>query len=70
MSVLLKIPFRFVHDIAELLTVLEQNGISLPEHIRAAAEVPDYAVETRYPGPMEPVSEEGYKEAVCSIIII
>ena len=58
------IPFRFVHDIAELLTGLEQNGINLPEQIRAAAELSDYAVETRYPGPMEPVSEEEYKEAV------
>jgi len=59
-----KIPFRFVHDIAELLTVLEQNGISLPEHIRAAVELTDYAVEARYPGPMEPVTEDEYKEAV------
>lgn len=58
------IPFRFVHDIAELLTGLEQNGINLPEQIRAAAELSDYAVETRYPGPMEPVSEGEYKEAV------
>jgi HEPN domain-containing protein len=59
-----KIPFRFVHDIAELLTVLEQNGISFSEEIRAAAELSDYAVEARYPGPMEPVTEDEYKEAV------
>jgi len=58
------IPFRFVHDIAELLTVLEQNGIHLPEYIRTSAELSDYAVEARYPGPMEPVTEEEYKEAV------
>ena len=42
-----KIPFRFVHDIAELLTVLEQNGVSLPESIKKAAELSDYAVEAR-----------------------
>jgi HEPN domain-containing protein len=59
-----RMPFRFVHDIAELLTVLEENGISLPEEIRAAAELSDYAVEARYPGPMEPVTEDEYKEAV------
>jgi len=59
-----KIPFRFVHDIAELLTVLEQNGISLPESIRASAELSDYAVEARYPGPMEPITEDEYKEAI------
>ena len=59
-----KIPFRFVHDIAELLTVLEQNGISFSEEMRAAAELSEYAVEARYPGPMEPVTEDDYKEAV------
>ena len=57
-------PFRFVHDIAELLTVLENNGIELPENIRTSAELTDYAVGTRYPGPMEPVTEEEYKKAV------
>jgi len=36
--VFLKIPFRYVHDIAELLTLLEQNGIELPESIKVAAE--------------------------------
>jgi HEPN domain-containing protein len=59
-----KIPFRFVHDIAELLTVLEQNGIDLPEKIRGGAELSDYAVEARYPNPMEAVTEDDYKEAV------
>ena len=44
--------------------VLEQNGISLPEQIRAAAELSDYAVEARYPAPIEPVTEDEYKEAV------
>jgi HEPN domain-containing protein len=58
------IPFRFVHDIAELLTLLEQNGLELPEEIRAGAELSDYAVEARYPSPMEPVTEQEYKEAI------
>ena len=59
-----KISFRFVHDIAELLTTLEQNGIRLPEQIRSGAELSDYAVEARYPGPMEPVTEGEYMEAL------
>ena len=58
------IPFRFVHDIAELLTLLEQNGIALPENIRAAAGLTDYSVEARYPGPFEPVTEYEFKEAL------
>lgn len=57
-------PFRFVHDIAELLTVLENNGIELPANIRKSAELTDYAVGARYPGPMEPVTEDEYKDAV------
>ena len=58
------IPFRFVHDIAELLTLLEQNGFELPEGIRSGAELSGYAVEARYPSLMEPVTEQEYKEAI------
>jgi HEPN domain-containing protein len=58
------IPFRFVHDIAEFLTLLEQHGIALPEELRSAAELTDYAVEARYPGPYEPVTEEEFLEAL------
>jgi len=58
------IPFRFVHDITEFLTLLEKHGISLPEEIRVSAELTDYAVENRYPGPFEPVTEEEFKSAL------
>lgn len=58
------IKFRFVHDLAELLTLLEQNGILLPEEIRAAADLTDYSVEARYPGPFEPVTENEFKDAL------
>lgn len=43
---------------------MEQGGISLPEDIRLAAALSDYAVEARYPGPMEPVTEEEYQQAI------
>ncbi len=52
------IPFRFVHDIAELLTLLEQSNINLPEDVRLAASLSDYAVAARYPAPVEPVTEK------------
>lgn len=58
------IKFRFVHDIAELLTLLEQNGIPLSEEIRAAADLTDYSVEARYPGPFEPLTESEFKDAL------
>ena len=38
--------------------------INLLEEIRTAAELTDYAVAVRYPGPIEPVTENEYKEAV------
>jgi len=59
-----RIPFRFVHNIATLLTLIEQGGIPLPEEIRTAAELTDYAVATRYPGTFEPVTEEEFKRAL------
>jgi len=58
------IPFRFVHDISELLTLLEKNGIVLPEKIRISAELTDYAVENRHPDPFEPVTEEEFERAL------
>jgi HEPN domain-containing protein len=59
-----RIPFRFVHDIAELLTLLENQGVILPEEIKASAELTDYSVESRYPGPFEPVTEEEFQRAL------
>ncbi len=64
------IPFRFVHDIAELLTRLERGGIELPEEICSAASLSNYAVDARYPGLEEPVSEEEYQEAVALAEIV
>ena len=65
-----QLPFRYVHDIAELLTLLEQGGIILPEDVRLAAGLSDYAVAARYPGPMEPVTEEEYQEAIVLSVAV
>ena len=58
------IKFRFVHDIGELLYTLEQNNIKVPDEIKESVILTNYAVETRYPSPYEPVTEEEYKVAV------
>jgi len=58
------IPFRFVHDIAELITFLENQGVILPEEVKSSAGLTDYSVESRYPGPFEPVTEEEFKKAL------
>lgn len=57
------IKFRFVHDLAELLTLLEKNNVALPDDVRAAAILTDYSVEARYPGPFEPVSDDEFRES-------
>jgi len=58
------IPFRFVHDIAELITFLENQGVILPEEVKSSAGLTDYSVESRYPGPFEPVTEEEFRKAL------
>jgi len=58
------LPFRFTHDIEELCTKLTEHNIALPEVAREAVILTRYAVETRYPGLEEPVSEEEYHQAI------
>ncbi len=58
------IPFRYVHDIAELLTQVKNAGLVVSEALQKAAVLTEFAVETRYPGVAEPVLEKEYLEAV------
>lgn len=60
----LDVRFPYVHDLAQLLALVEQTGQSVPESIRQAASLSDYAVGTRYPGLAEPVIGQEYDEAV------
>lgn len=59
------IKFRFVHDLSEHLTLLEQADIKLPEEVKAAAILTDYSVEARYPGPYEPVTEVEFLDSLA-----
>ncbi|MFQ5605408.1 MAG: HEPN domain-containing protein [bacterium] len=58
------VDFPFVHDIARLITLIKENGITWPEELDEAAELSEYAVETRYPGFFEEVSEVEYLKAL------
>jgi len=58
------IPFRFVHDINELLSDLQRAGVTIPAEFENAGTLNEYAVMTRYPGPYEIVSESDYLHAV------
>jgi HEPN domain-containing protein len=58
------VEFPYVHDIAELLTVLEDARQEIPEFARQAERLTRFAVFTRYPGIVPPISREEYEEAV------
>ena len=58
------VEFPYVHDIAELLTLLEEAGQEIPHEIRQAARLTRFAVFTRYPGIAPPIIQEEYTEAV------
>jgi HEPN domain-containing protein len=59
-----QLEFRKTHDLRGILTLLDSSGYRVPEEIRRADELTDYAVETRYPGLSEPVSVTEYRDAV------
>src|SRR5262245_47732244 len=58
------IRFRYVHDLEELITALEKHDVVVPEEVKEAEVLSQYAFETRYPGDFEAVSEEEYRHAL------
>jgi len=45
--------------------ILESGGIKIPETIREADILTQYAVETRYPSWVEEITREEYKESIA-----
>ena len=58
------VKFPYVHDLAELLTLLEKTGEEIPKSIRQAEELTRYAVFMRYPGTGPRIREKEYHQAV------
>ena len=56
--------FPYVHDLAELLTLVEKAGQAVPEPIKRAEELSRFAVFTRYPGIGPSIKEKEYRETV------
>jgi HEPN domain-containing protein len=53
------------HSIGYLLRLIEESGkVQVPESLKEAVILTDYAVTTRYPGDWEPIDEAEYKQAV------
>ncbi|WP_423822035.1 HEPN domain-containing protein [Salinibacter ruber] len=61
----LEVSFPYTHDLADLITLLEDQHSDVLDSVKDAAILTDYAVATRYPGVGEPVTEEEYKRAVA-----
>lgn len=59
-----KVKFPYIHDIAELIRLVEKSDIEVPLDVREAARLSDFAVEARYPGLAEPVSQKEYLECL------
>ena len=54
----------FIHDLAALLSLVEEAGVELPAEMFEAATLTRYAAVTRYPGHTRPVTDEDLHEAV------
>lgn len=60
----LNVRFPYIHDLAALLSLVEEAGQAIPDQVQEAAGLSDYAVEARYPGLAEPVTLEEYEQAL------
>jgi HEPN domain-containing protein len=56
--------FPRTHSIAVLLSLVEQALSIIPSRVKNSSILSDYAVEIRYPGVSESVSQAEYEEAV------
>jgi HEPN domain-containing protein len=59
------INFPYIHDLGELIAILQRSGITVPKDILQAARLTRFAVATRYPGVVESVTQSEYLEAVA-----
>jgi HEPN domain-containing protein len=65
-AVLIKqdVKFPYIHDLAELLTLVGETGIKIPKSLRAAGELSKFAIFTRYPFETSPIEEKEYRQSV------
>ena len=60
-----KIDFPKTHNIRALLELVDPTGSQISKEIWQAIDLTNYAIETRYPGPAEPVTRSEYRQAVA-----
>jgi len=60
----LGVRFPYIHDLADLLDLIKTAGKRIPKTVRDADRLTRFAVVTRYPGLMEPVTRRELTRAV------
>ena len=58
------VAFSYIHDLKKLLRRLERRGVKIPKYVRQADELSPFAVLTRYPGLVRPVTKRQQRRAV------
>jgi HEPN domain-containing protein len=64
------VDFPWVHDLTELLDLVQQSGTEVPDAIGGAVDLTEYATGGRYPGSDEPVTEEECAAAIQSAEVV
>ncbi|GIV78979.1 HEPN domain-containing protein [Litorilinea aerophila] len=64
------IVFPRTHVLEYLLDLLKKDGATIPPAVDAAIQLTQYAVETRYPGVWEPVTEEEARAALDTAALV
>jgi len=59
-----KVDFPLTHDLEALMDIGQKAGITIPENLLDIDTLTPYAVETRYPGYLEEISEEDVAQAI------
>lgn len=59
-----KVEFPYIHNLARLLELVEEVGVSVPSEVKRAARLTRYAVLTRYPGLGGAPTNTDYQDAI------
>lgn len=59
-----ELDFPRTHSILRLIDILETAKIKVPKQVQSADILTQYAVQTRYPGPVEEITSEEYQESL------
>ena len=58
------IVFPYTHDLARLITLVQDARLPWPDDLNAAAALTEYAVGSRYPGPGGEIADTEYQQAL------